>query len=205
MRRREGPERAGRHRRTEVRAADADVDHVGHRLAEGAAQAPFAHVGGEFEHLGALGLDVGHDVVTVQENRLAGEIAQRGVQGGAPFGRIDALAAEHGVALGLDPGGLGKPDQQGKRRRADPLLRIVVEEIVEDDAKTLEALGVGGEFGADRAGENVAAMVGELGEDGGKRCLRHGSFPFPSGALCVRPTRRVCFICRLNCNCETCV
>ena len=104
VRRREGQKRPRRHRRAEIRAADADIDDVGHRLAERAAQAALAHVGGEGEHLGALGLDFGHDVAAVDEDRLAGEIAQGGVQRRAPFRRIDDLAAEHRVALGLDLG-----------------------------------------------------------------------------------------------------
>ena len=75
--RREGRERPRRHRRAEVRAADADVDDVGHRLAERAAHPALAHVGGEGEHLRALGLDLGHDVGALDQHRLAGEIAQR--------------------------------------------------------------------------------------------------------------------------------
>ncbi len=86
LRRREGRQRARRHRRAEVGPADADIDDVGHRLAERAPHPSLAHVGGEAQHLFARADDLGHHVLAVDQDRLAGEIAQGGVQDGAFLG-----------------------------------------------------------------------------------------------------------------------
>ena len=63
LRRRKGRERPRRHRGAEVGAADADIDDVGHRLAERAAHAALAHVGGEAQHLFPRADDLGHHVL----------------------------------------------------------------------------------------------------------------------------------------------
>ena len=207
LRGRIGRQRARRHRRAEVGAADADVDDVGHRLAERAAHAALAHVGGEGEHLGALGLDCRARRRRRRRGPAAPERSRkRGVQRRAPFRRIDELAAEHRVALGLDLGRLGEREQQRERLGVDPLLGEIVEEVVEDDVKALETIA--------GSAANSATERGEQRRRDGRRARRrrregaasrHGPFPFRRGALCVRPARpsRVCFICRLNCNCET--
>ena len=66
---------------------------VGHRLAERAPHPSLAHVGGEAQHLFAHADDIGHHVLAVDQDRLAVEIAQCGVQDGALLGRVDLLAA----------------------------------------------------------------------------------------------------------------
>ena len=173
-----GLQRPRRHRRAEVGAADADIDDVGHGLAERAAQSSLAHVVGEGEHLGALALDVGHDVAALDENGLAGKIAQRAVQRGAPLRRIDEIAAEHRVALGLDLGRAGEAEQNSERGHVEALLGIIVEEVVEDDVHMFETRAVGGEFGADRARENDAPPLGEFGEDRRQALSASWTFPF---------------------------
>ena len=77
----------------------------------------------------------GIDVVAVDENRLAGEIAQGGVQDGALLGDIDLHAGEHRVAPGFDLGRLGELDERGQDPGVDALLGIVEQEIVEGDAE----------------------------------------------------------------------
>ncbi len=100
--------------------ANANVDDVGHRLAERAAHAALAHVGGEAQHLFPHPDDLGHHVLAVDENRLAIEIAQGGVQDGALLGGVDLLAGEHRLTLGFDLGGLGELD---KRAEMGPSMR----------------------------------------------------------------------------------
>ena len=157
LQRRIGRQRARGHRRPEVGAADADIDDVGHRLAERAADAALAHILGERQHFRALGCDVGRDVSPVDEDGLRCQVAQRGVKRRASFRRIDDLAAEHRVALGLDLGRLGERDQKTDRQGFDPLLREIEQEIVEDDMKPLETIGIPGEFPGDRGCEHRVA------------------------------------------------
>ena len=87
------------------------------------------------EHLLARVEDVRHDVLAVDQDRLAGEIAQSGVQDRALLGDVDLLAGEHRVALGLDPAGLGELDERRQNGGVDALLGIVEQEIVEGDAE----------------------------------------------------------------------
>ena len=154
----------------------------------GAAQAPFAHVGGEFEHLGALGLDVGHDVVAFHENRLAGEIAQRGVQGGAPFGRIDALAAEHARRVWPRP---RRPRRAGSAGEASPRRSAASNSRRGDRRGRRENAGSARRRRRIRrrssGREHRRGMSARSEKMAASGCLRHRSFPFPSGALCVRP------------------
>ena len=62
-------------------------------------------------------IDLGHHVVAVDQNRLAGEIAQGGVQHGALLGDVDLLAGEHRVAPGFD---LGRPWRARRARPSTP-------------------------------------------------------------------------------------
>ena len=193
--RRERRQRARRHRRTEVGAADADIDHVGHRLAVRAAHPALAHVGGEGEHLVAFGLDRRRDVDAVDQDRRAGKIAQRAVQRRAPFGRIDQFAAEHRVALGGDVGRLGEREQQPQRLGVDPLLGEIVEQVAEDRVEAVEASRIGGEEIGNRAGEQRGAPGGELGEDDRGRRFGHGLSLSGAAHYALRPPppRRACF------------
>ena len=183
-------QRARRHRRTEVGAADADVDDVGHRLAERAAHPPFAHVGGEGEHLVAFGLDRRRDVDAVDQDRRAGKIAQRAVQRRAPLGRIDQFAAEHRVALGGDVGRLGERQQQPQRLAVDPLLGEIVEQVAQNRVEAVVAGRIGGEEIGNRAGEQRGAPRGELGEDDRGRRFGHGLSLSGAALYALRLPRR---------------
>ena len=112
LRRRKGRERPRGHGGAEIGAADADVDDVGHRLPERAAHPSLAHVRREAQHLFPCADGLGHHVLAVDENRLAGEIAQGGVKHGALLGDIDLHAGEHRVAPGFDLGHLGELDER---------------------------------------------------------------------------------------------
>ena len=155
-------QRPRRHRRPEVGAADADIDDIGHRLPERAAQAPLAHVVGEGGDPGALGENLGHHVLALDHNRRAGEIAQRGVQRGAALGRIDRDRRETSPrASTLDIGRLGERLQTGERRAGDALLGIIEQQIVQHDMHRRKTRGVGGEGVGDLMRQHFAAMGGE--------------------------------------------
>ena len=71
-------------------------------------QAPRAHAVGEGRHLVEHGVDLGHDVLAVDDDRRALRRAQRHVQDGAVLGDVDLLAAEHRVDARAQAGLLGE-------------------------------------------------------------------------------------------------
>ena len=85
------------HHRPEVGAADADVDDVADALAGVALPRAAADAVGEVGHPVEHRVDVGHDVLAVDDDRRASRRAQRDVQHGAVLGDVDLLAAEHRV------------------------------------------------------------------------------------------------------------
>ena len=159
LRRRERRQGAGGHGRAEVGAADADIDDVGHRLTERAAHPALAHIRGEAQHLFAHADDFRHDVLAVDLDGLAGEVAQGGVQDGALLGDVDLLAGEHRVTAGFDFGRLGELDERTQDRAVDALLGIVKQEIVESDAELLEARWIVGKLLSRRAREHAVAQA----------------------------------------------
>ena len=100
------------HGRTEVGAADADVDDVADALAGDAGPLAGAHPVGELGHPVEHGVDVGDDVLAVDhEVRVAGH-AQRDVEDGAVLGDVDVLAAEHRVDAVPEPAPVGQCEQE---------------------------------------------------------------------------------------------
>ena len=160
--RRERRKRPGRHGGAEVGPADADIDDVGHRLAEGAAHPALADVRGETEHLLSGRDHLRHHVLAIDPDRLAGEIAQCSVQDRPLLGDVDFLAREHRVAPGLDRRRLGELDKPANNASVDALLGIVEQEIVEGDAEFLESPGIGGEIRSRRPREHAVAHAGQF-------------------------------------------
>ena len=106
------PQRLGHHHRTEVGAADADVDHVGDRLAGRALPRARAEPVGEPAHLREHRVDLRHHVDAVDEDRPVAAVAQRGVEHGPVLGAVDLVAGEHPVAPAGDVGLLGEREQE---------------------------------------------------------------------------------------------
>ena len=138
------------HRRAEVAAADADVDHGGDPLAGGAAPRPVAHLGGERAHPPEHLVHVGHHVVSVDVDVRTGRGAQRGVQHGAPLGDVDLLPGEHRVAPRLDARCRGNREQRVDHRVVDEVLRPVDAQVAGGEQQARGALGVVGEQLAQR-------------------------------------------------------
>ncbi len=114
--------------RTEVRAADADVDDVGDRATVVAGPRAAAHVADEGRHVVEDRVDVRHDVVAVDADHGVARRPQRDVQHRAMLGRVDLVAGEHRVAPGFDAGPAREREQRGERRVVDPVLRRVERE-----------------------------------------------------------------------------
>ena len=139
----EGRQRQRRHRRPEVRAADADIDDVG-ELAPCPAMRAGAHAVGEGSHAVEHIVHHRHDVLAFGLVNLIPPSAKRYMQHRPVLGDVDRLAGEHGVAALLHLGGLGQRQQAGHHLVVDQILGIVEQEIVEAGRELGEAAGVVG-------------------------------------------------------------
>ena len=119
------PERLVGHDGTEVRAADADIDHIADALARMALPGAAAHAISEIRHPVQHGMDLGHHILAVDEDRGAARRAQGHMQHGALLRDVDLVAAEHGVDALAQAGLLGELKQQAQRLVGDPVLGIV--------------------------------------------------------------------------------
>jgi hypothetical protein len=127
------------HQRAEVGAADADVDDVADLLAGMPAMPAAAHRIGETAHQPQYALYIGHDILAVHVNGMAGAVAQRGMQGGAPLGEIDLLAAEHAPDRGGQPGLYGQGHQQLDGFIGDAVLGVIEQQVAELQREFAEA------------------------------------------------------------------
>jgi hypothetical protein len=130
-------ERAHRHPRTEVAAADADVDDVAKRRSTGGGSVGTpSHRFGELEHRREDAVHLG------AERTGSRRRAQRGVEDGAAFGRVDRAACEHRVALRLEPALVREVDQEAQRRGVEQVLREVAEDLGRVERERREAARV---------------------------------------------------------------
>ena len=86
---------------------------------------PAAHAIREVGHPVQHGMNLGHDVLAVNEDRGAARCTQRYVQYGSVLRDVDLLAPEHVVDAGAQTALLGETDEQWQRLISDPVLRIV--------------------------------------------------------------------------------
>ena len=118
----------GRHRGSEVGAADADVDHVPDRLPREPGPLVVADAHREGGHPIEDRMDLGDDVLAVDEQALARGRTQGRVEDRPILGRVDALSREHRRPPLLDPCRLGDLHQEIDRVRGRPMLRVVEED-----------------------------------------------------------------------------
>ena len=104
------------------------------------------------EHL----VDVGHDILAVNDHRRVGAVTQRRMQHRTLLGGVDHGAGEHGIAPLGHARRLGELDQQTEGVGVEAVLREVEQHVVEAHAEAVEATGVFGEQLAHRA-------IGQLG------------------------------------------
>ena len=101
------------------------------RAAVGGGDRAVADAVGEGGHAVEHGVDLGHHVLAVDEDRRAGAVAQRGVQDGAVLGDVDRVAAEHRVAPLGHAARLGELDQQRQRAGVERGLGEVEQHVAE--------------------------------------------------------------------------
>ena len=157
-----GRERAGHHPGPEIGAADADVDHVGDRVAAVAAPGAGAHAVAERAHAGEHPVDLGHHVGAVDQDGPVGPVAQRDVQHRAPFGGVDPVARKHR----FDRAGQAGLPRQGHEQlhglAGDAILRVVEQDVAKAQREAVEAAGVGGEQLAHVAAVDGAPVRGQV-------------------------------------------
>ena len=85
------------HDRSEVGAADADVDDIPNAFAGVPLPLPAPDAVGEIRHPVEHGVDLGHHVLAVDDDRCVLGCAQGDVQDGSVLRDVDLVSAEHGV------------------------------------------------------------------------------------------------------------
>ena len=162
----EGGERKRCHDRAKIGATDADIDHIGDRLAGGALHLAGADPVCKGTHGVEYAVDVRHDVAAVHHDRAVRAVAQGCVENGAAFGEVDRRARKHFVAL------------LGNTRDRDELLKliknlvihgafgIIHQQVVERGGKTAEALRIGGKGGAQVFGMGGGDRARQRVDDG---------------------------------------
>jgi hypothetical protein len=142
------------HDGSEVRAADADVDHVADALAGVAGPLPAPHALRERRHAVQHPVDVRYDVVAVHEDRLAARRAEGDVEDGAVLRHVDPVAAKHRVDPLAQAAVAGERDEEPDGLVGDAVLRVVEEEAGALGGQALPAAGV--------AREQVAEVLGAV-------------------------------------------
>ncbi len=90
------------------------------------------------------GVDGGHDIGAVDDDRPVRPVAQRDMQDGAVLRGVDRLAGEHALAQAGDIGGLGQGNEQADGLVGYPVLGIIEREIAEAQGKPRKALRIVG-------------------------------------------------------------
>ena len=155
------------HRRTEVRASDADVHHGLDAFAGRPRPLTGTQPVGEAAHRVEHGMDVGHGVLAVDLEGGVPRQAQGGVQHGPVLGGVDVLAGEHGVTALLQACRAGQIHQQCQGLPGDPVLAVVDIEVTDGQRQFPAAVGVLGE-------ELSQVHVGDIGVVAGQ-CLPGGT------------------------------
>ncbi|SVK52092.1 Uncharacterised protein [Acinetobacter baumannii] len=139
-------QRFGHHVRAEIRTADADVHHVGDRLAGVAFPLTADDARAELFDLGQHRVHFRHHVFAVDQDRAVAAVAQGNVQHRAIFGAVDLLTGEHRFDGALQIGFFRQRLQLLQGFLRDAVLGIVHQHlIVEGRGKPGETIAVLGE------------------------------------------------------------
>ncbi len=117
------------HHRSEVGAADADVDHVANGFIGVTLPIAAAHALAEISHLVEHGVDLRHHILAINDDRCSSRRAQGDVQDRAIFCDVDFIAPKHGVDAFAQPGFLGKLQQKLEGFVRDAVLRVIQVEV----------------------------------------------------------------------------
>src|SRR5262245_29028412 len=113
------------HHRTEVGAADADIDDVTDALAGMSLPLTAADAVGEVCHLIEHCMDMWNDVLAVHDDRCPPWRTKGNVQHSAILGDVDLVAAEHRVDALAQTALLGQFGEQPHRFFRDAVLRVI--------------------------------------------------------------------------------
>ena len=192
---------------SEKRPADADGDNRSEGFSGSAHPLAVAHLIGEVLDLIQHFVHVRHDVLAIHVDHLVLGRARRDVQHRAVLGGVDVLAAEHGVDLPFQIGGVGESVKLLHRLGRHALARVVAVHAVVLHRQRLAPLGVGDQVakvrlvdlllvlheirplggGADQ--RRVAAVHGgDAARHGRHPAARRGFAATVRGELCVDET-----------------
>jgi hypothetical protein len=119
------PERLIGHDRTEVGAADADVDDVPDALTSVAFPLAAPDALREVRHLAENGVDLGHHILTVHNDGCPCRGPEGHMQDGPLLRDVDLLAAEHGIDPGAKPGFFCQLKKKLEGLVGDAILRVI--------------------------------------------------------------------------------
>ena len=141
------PQGAIGHLRPEIRPADPDIHDVANALAAMPGPLARAHLVGKLRHPVEDRMNLGDDVLSVDEDFLTAGRAQRHMQHRAVLAHVDLFSREHRVPPRLDSARPGEAHEQANGLVRDAVLRIVEEESGGFDGEPLGAPGVAREQG----------------------------------------------------------
>jgi hypothetical protein len=157
------PQRTTDHARTEIGAADADVDDIANGAAGGPTEAPAAHVARIALDARTHFAHARHHILAVDPETIVRRGAQRHVQRRATLGVIDRLAGEHA----RDP--LARVPRAGQRQQ------LAHRGIVESLARPVERDAGRREPAARRASRIGGEEPGQIQIPGGARAFAQRS------------------------------
>ena len=117
------------HGRTQIGAADPDVDHRPDPSTGVTRPLPVADPIGEVAHAPQDLVHVGHHILAIDHKVGSRRHAQRDMQDGAVLGGVDVAPGEHLVAVLFQPRPPGHVDQPSHGVLGGPVLRIVEIEV----------------------------------------------------------------------------
>ena len=136
-------QRFGHHERTQIGAADTDVDDVGNRFTGVAFPAAGDNGFGEGFHLLKHGVHFRHHVFAINQNRSIAAVTQRNVQHRAVFRAVNLLAGEHGFNGVCQEGLFGQVLQFCQRLFGDAVFgKIHQHQIVERGGEFRETIAI---------------------------------------------------------------
>ena len=93
-------------------------------------------------HLLEHRVDLGHDVLPVDEDRSVTPVAESDVQDGPVLGGVDPVTGEHGVTQGLNPGFCCELPEQRQCVLGHAMLGEVQQEVVEPHGVAIEPVRI---------------------------------------------------------------
>ncbi len=130
------------HDRTEIGAADANIDDVANALASVTFPGAGTNAVTKGRHFIEYGMHIGDDVFPVNENSGVFGCAQCNMKDRAIFGDVDFVTAEHRIDVGLQAGFFGEGEKKLQSFVGNAIFGIVEENAERFSGKLFAALGI---------------------------------------------------------------